>query len=95
MGLLTPRPAPVLPASLLDVLASIPRGRHLTGDDRRKAVTAVGAAYHDWGLTIHAIAALTPRSFGGTRRLLLEAGVPIRRTGAPRRPATPERTPSA
>ena len=91
---MTPRLAPELPPALADALASIPRGRHLTGDTRRRAVTAVGAAYHDWGLTIHAIAALTPRSFGGIRQLLLEAGVPIRRTGAPRRPATPERTPS-
>ena len=94
MGLVTPRPAPVLPPSLLDVLASIPRGRHLTGEARRRAVTAVGVAYHDHGLSMAQVAALTHRSFGGTRRLLIEAGVPIRRAGAPRRPATqPERTP--
>ena len=90
---MTPRPAPRLPRRLLDTLAGIPAGRHLTGDDRRKAVTAVGTAYYDHGLTINAVAALTPRSWSGVRLLLREANVPIRPAGAPRRTHTERKTP--
>jgi len=72
------RPTPDLPPALLDALASIPRWKNLRGEDRRRAVTAVGTAYHDHGLSIEAVTALTRRSYGGVWELLQEANVPIR-----------------
>jgi len=81
-------PSPALPPDLADALASIPRWTNLHGDARRRAVTAVGTAYHDHGLTVGEIAGLTSRSYGGVRQLLHEAHVPIR----PARPRRTERT---
>ena len=72
------RPTPTLPPELLAALAAIPRGRHLTGADRARAVTAVGEAYHDHGLSIEDLTRVCGRSFGGVRLLLGETGLPIR-----------------
>ncbi len=89
-GPMTPRRAEDLPPELLDALRSIPAGRHLKGEERRRAVTAVGTAYHDHGLTLTTVATLTPRSYGSVKVLAAEASVPIRRPGAPRGPRKPQ-----
>lgn len=85
-----PRNLADLPPDLLDALRSIPAGRHLKGDERRRAVTAIGTAYHDHGLSLTTVATLTPRSYGSVKVLAAEASVPIRRPGAPRGPRKPK-----
>lgn len=55
-------------------------GTQLTGEDRDK-VRQRAAQHYAAGLSIRAISRALGRSYGGTRVLLLEAGVQMRKRG--------------
>lgn len=61
-------------------------GARLTGDARDKARTEAARLYGQ-GCTIHSVARQLGRSYGGTRDLLLEAGVILRGRGGSLRKA--------
>lgn len=62
-------------------------GTQLTGEDRDK-VRQRAAQHYAAGLSIRAISRALGRSYGGTRVLLLEAGVQMRKRGGNTRNTT-------
>lgn len=56
-------------------------GTHLRGDARTAAAQQAAGLYAQ-GCTIRSVARQLGRSYGGTRRLLLDAGVQLRDRGA-------------
>ena len=59
---------------------TIPKGRHLRGTTRAETARQAADLYGQ-GATIRSISRALGRSYGGTRVLLLEAGVTLRGRG--------------
>ncbi|MEV7381891.1 helix-turn-helix domain-containing protein [Streptomyces lydicus] len=72
----------MLPDSdLLCVVPRIPKGQHLSGDERVQWITKAKRAY-DAGHPIRAIAEQAQRSYGFVQRALAESGTKLRERGS-------------
>ncbi|MFI5986972.1 helix-turn-helix domain-containing protein [Streptomyces sp. NPDC051555] len=62
-----------------------PKGKHLTGVDRREFIREITAAYTQGAKTIQQIADATGRSHSSIHRYLVKAGIAMRGRGSPKK----------